>query len=452
MHDELLPLRMTSIERFHLLDDSRAWPNWIGSQLSFAGALDEGTAREALRITLQRHVWGHCRADSHRWRWHWTPHPDGTPAFHFSTDPEGRNWLPEQLPDPRSESAARFCGWTNGVDSRISFLVHHALADGLGGLQFVRDWLLVYDNLFHGRAPASGLPPLEPGRLLRRNQLGLLRWSYLRHLWKQPLALFGASKFLFRRFAILAEAPDRNGALPNSSHDGPWPRLLSLPIDAATLQAVKQAARKWNISLNEWLLGCLFEAVASWRSERTDQPDDPWLRMIVPISLREKSDTGLPAANRTTLVQLDRRTSDFHPRIRLMQGLRFELGVIRQWQLDRIFLVAIRVVGLHNRWLAFTARWQKQRATIMLTNLGKPLLRTGLQRDGDCLLVGPLRLERMELVAPVKNGMPAAFAVHQYRNQLQIDLQYDPVALTRDDASRLLELFAARIRDCQQDA
>jgi hypothetical protein len=439
-----LPMRLNSIERFHLLDDWPAWPNWIGARLQFSGAIDESLGRAALEYVLRRHVRGGCGVDCSGPVWTWVERAVDTP-LHMVRGGSADEWHLPPLPDPRSGRATQFAAWTDGHSSQVSFYVHHALADGLGALQGVREWMVVYDNLSSGRPPDDRLGPLDTRLLARRNELGLLRWSWWRHVWKQPVALFGASKFVFRRFARLV--PGEAGVALTAQR-APSDRgllLVSADVGPEMLRELRAKAKATGVSLNDWLTGCLFEALAEFRKETAPGRERDWLRIIVPISLRSKADAALPAANRTTLVQIDRWAGDFDPRVRLMQGIARELGIIRGWQLDRLFLLAIRCIGLSRGWLRHAARWQKQRATALLTNLGKPLLGMRLENDDGRLVVGGLRLNTLDLVAPVKHGMPVAFAAHQYRNALRITMQVDGNALSRERAGRLLELLVGRL-------
>jgi len=437
-------LRMTSIERFHLLDDQPAWPNWIGSILDFEGVVDPVLARKAIDIVLPRHPMIASRVSSRSG--HWEVDPGAEPVIRFETceDIDQQPFPPR--PDIRRSAGSMFVAYTDGRRTRIWLLIHHALCDGIGGLQFVREWMQVYDGLFHCRTELPRLGKLDPATLGKRNKLYLASRRYLVHLWKQPIALFGAMKFIFRKFVILGDKQPGNVSSRAAQEIPGWPVMKSADIGAVATGKIRRAARKARVSLNDWVAGCLFEALLSSLAKTPTENGPQHIRLIVPISLRSAIDRALPAANRTTLVQLDRCQADTVPRIRLMQGIAYELGLIRSWQLDRLFLIAMRVVGCSNLLLRRNARWQKYRATTLLTNLGKPLLRLGLERDSESRLQsGNLVLTSMDLVPPVKNGMPVSFAVHQYRKWIRISMQYDPAALSEPAASRILSEFASRI-------
>lgn len=451
MADEVrLPLRVTSIERFQLLDDSPEFPNWIGAVLNLSGVVDGAAGQAALDLTLQRHPLIGSRLNARRpgGPGFWVPAVgDERPEFRvLAADLD----LPDQELPPRPDAGRAASGLAVAfVDSvrgrsRVFFLIHHALVDGLGGLQFVREWMLVYHNLCSGRAAGEGLAVLDPAGLHRRNHLGLFSRDYLRHLWRQPVAVFGAWKFLFRSFVDLS-LPRRGADRGSTCGDRFWPRLRSVELDAPVLAAVRRAAQSAGVSLNDWLVGSLFETLEEWRKVHAVEGGPAWLRIIVPISLRTSGDRAMPAANRSTLVQFDRRAADLLPRIRLLQGIHFESGVIRSWRLERILLIAIRAMSVHRGWLGRSAG-DKRRATTLLTNLGKPLLRSGLKRDpSGRLQFGGLAVESIDLVAPNKPGMPVSFAVHQNGDRLRITVQFSPLAIGEEQVLALLGRFAERI-------
>ncbi len=184
-------LRMTSIERFHLLDDQPAWPNWIGSILNLEGEIDPVLARQAIDIVLPRHSLIASRVSPRRRDW--IVDPKAEPVIRFIQCDDIEVELLPSRPDIRNSAGSMFVAHTDGRRTRICLLIHHGLCDGIGGLQFVREWLQVYDDLFHGRPDSRGLGKLDSATLANRNRLYLTSRQYLVHLWKQPLALFGAS-------------------------------------------------------------------------------------------------------------------------------------------------------------------------------------------------------------------------------------------------------------------
>ena len=110
----------------------------------------------------------------------------------------GENFQSPRIIDLKTGFPVRFLMQPLNDCTHLGFRTHHAAMDGGGGLQFVSDWLLTYHRISIGRdKPRSRTTDI--GGLRHRNHLRLLNRRFLGTLWIQPIAVFGASKFLFRR-------------------------------------------------------------------------------------------------------------------------------------------------------------------------------------------------------------------------------------------------------------
>lgn len=424
----LFPLRMTSIEKFHLFDDSADFPNQFFGRIHVDGPLDPSRVTRAFEVASRRHVWGDVKASLVRGRWQWVRVPDLAPEL-WIVDREPASYPPI---DPTRSCPARFVVVVGEERSSATVQAHHAMADGLGGMHFLNDWMVIYDNLVGGRDPEEGLPVLQPDRLRNRSALRLTSWRYLKHLWKQPLALFGAGKFLFRRFRTLGS--QRDETLQGNPPAG-FPAIESVVLPRDSLIALRARLVQCGVSLNDYLAATLFRALADWEPTAGDRR---CLRMIIPISIRERSDAAMPAANRTTLVQIDRFQQETADPVGLAKGIHFELGLIRKWYLDRIFLIVIRLMSVSNYWLQRTASRRQPRATTLFTNLGKPFLKTGLPHRERRLQMGGVTVRAIELAAPIRSHLPISFTALQYAGELQLTGHVDTRFLDAEAARSLL--------------
>jgi hypothetical protein len=175
--------------------------------------------------------------------------------------------------------------------------------------------------------------------------------------------------------------------------------------------------------------------------------------VIIPISIRERWDQRMPAANRSTLVQLDRRPAETKDLWQLAQGIHFELGVIRQWMLDRAFLLAVGLLSKIPGGLAATVGKHRARATTLLTNLGKPLVHSGLPHSGRWVVVGGARLTGLELLPPIRASLPVSFAAAQYAGDLGIsahlDLRYVTAAAVEEFLVTWFELLDQVVQESE---
>lgn len=440
---ELFPLPLSSIERLHLHDDWPEFPNQIFARVRLRGELQPELARQALLVATRRHVWNQAVARRRSGgRWFWEQDSASQPEFVWSDSEELSRF--ERL-DLTRGPVCRLVGRRLPAGCELTFQVHHAVADGLGGLQYLRDWLVIYDNLVAGSAPERGLGQLDPERLLGRNRLGLLKPRYLLNIWRQAIGLFGASKFLFRRFATIAGHPplEDRAAIPPA--DEAWPHYRAVAWAEEELAGLRARLRRAGITLNDWLLAGVFHTLDQWHEEQFGRKLEGWSRLIVPINLRTAEDRLLPAANRASLVQLDRRPQVEPDQLGLARGISYELGLIRDWQLDRMFLLLVRGMSISDAWLRSAVGRRQPRATSMLTNLGKPLLRLGLPLEGGKVLAGGLRLEELDVVGPIRFRMPLSFAVAEYGGQLRLTAHFDSRRLQAERVEQLLDRLRERV-------
>ncbi len=434
----MFPLRMSSIERLHFHDDWPEFPNQIFARAQFRGELKLEYAREALIAAARRHVWSNAVVRGGRdgaWRWEWDESTE--PQFVW----QGEQPFQFEPIDLRRGPVCRMVGRQLPEGCELTFQVHHAVVDGLGGLQYLRDWLVIYDNLVAGRPHEAGLPGLDIERLRDRNRLGLLKRKYLLNLWRQGIGLFGASKFLFRRFATI-QAPSGQA---DESNVG-FPNYEVASWNESELSAVRSFVRREKISLNDWLLAALFLSLQQWHEEQFGSGLSGWSRLIVPINLRTPEDRLLPAANRASLVQLDRRPQAEKDQLALAKGISYELGLIRDWQLDRMFLLLVRGMSVSDAWLRSAVGRRKSRATSMLTNVGKPLLRLGLPLEGGRVLAGGLRLELLDVIGPIRYGMPLSFAVAEYAGDLRMTAHFDRQRLNSEQVQALVSRIERQLK------
>lgn len=432
-------MRMSSIERLHFHDDWPEFPNQIFARARFRGELNLELAREALIAAARRHVWSNAvvrEGGRGGWRWEWDELAE--PQFVGQGDQPFR-FEPIDL---RRGPVCRMVARQLSGECELTFQVHHAVVDGLGGLQYLRDWLVIYDNLVAGRPDQAGLPELDIERLRERNRLGILKRKYLLNLWRQGIGLFGASKFLFRRFAQI-QAP---AAEQDAERRGGFPSYAVASWSGAELEAVRRFVRQEKISLNDWLLAALFLSLQDWHEAQFGSGLSGWTRLIVPINLRTPEDRLLPAANRASLVQLDRRPELERDQLALAKGISYELGLIRDWQLDRMFLLLVRGMSVSDAWLRSAVARQKPRATSMLTNVGKPLLRLGLPLEDGRVLAGGLRLELLDVIGPIRFGMPLSFAVAEYAGTVRMTAHVDRQRLDLEQVQGLVRRIEERVK------
>jgi len=465
--DDLFPMRMTSIEKFHWLDDNDQYPNVVFCRMRIAEKLDESIAREAWQIAVQRQPFADVEPKKVGGRWCWVQGPRGDQGGSRRFE----DWRGTRFEFKEFESAADHWKFKDhliksstgsylGVFTRSSnpnqqsteatsttpqtevwLYVHHAVGDGAGSILVINDWMIIYANLKSNRDPQTGLHRLDPKLLATRNSIGFFSWRYLKHIWKQPVALFGAAKFAFRKTAELIPSNHQP-----SEQSGDYPSIIGSWIDANQVEMISHHAKQHNVMVNTVLLGQLYLSLAAWRTELGHHSQDDWLRIILPISIRNVSDRRLPTANRAAIVQIDRRSRETNDLGGFYYGLNREILIIRGWQLDKIFLLAIRAMSLSDSILRWASNSKKSRGMAVFTNLGEPLRRSERTATRHPDKQAPIQLEEFDLVGPIRSGTPVNFAVSRYGPRMRVSLQYDSKLISEIQAAQLLDGYISRLK------
>ena len=348
---------LTSIERYHLLTDLPGIPNNVFCRLNFQGSLDLDLFAEVAKLIYQRHPLIRCTVDGQGRNWIEHPELDGIVRYESP--------IPDSVPaiDLETEPGVKVHLGEGPEGTQILFQGHHATADGLACLDMIREAFLVYMNRLSGRDALEGLPGLNYGLLDRRNQLGLLTRGYLKHFYKQPIAVLGAAKFLTRRFEILGSSKTDTETYPNV-----FPAVYGTNISEDVYRGLANWSKSSGLLKNSLLLGGFFLVLRSFIAEQREMSRG--LRLIVPMTLRERKHFRMPGANRSTIVQVDRSQAEMADESTFFYYLDREIRIMRGWRFDLLFPMILRLMSVSNGWLKRSAANPKSRATAVFTNLG----------------------------------------------------------------------------------
>lgn len=497
---------LNSIERFHYFDSGSRFPNRILCRLLVRQPIDPSYGKQACFYLAQRHPILNCSIEKKGRRYIWKSYPDRyqvqSQTNDQSQDPHislangetvefvDTKWFffqnlqnrPDQLPDfhDRLTAAGHFQPfmlirqWPEGqpeqvesrhvnttivskqVCSEIWLSIHHAYCDGGGGVAIINDWIQIYDNLRFHRQPNEGLTCIDQKRFAKRNHLGLGSWKFLRKLPFQPVGLFGATKFIFRKTASLgqrnqslieARCHSQNAMSPSANINRS--AITSVWLDADNLRKLEADSAQKNINLNAILVAELMTTLEAWRLNWIPKASaNHWQRIILPINIRDIADRRLPAANRSSIVQIDRRQIANQDQSKLVRSIQREVGVIIDWKLDRMFLSFMKIIGLSNRLLRHVAQNKKHRGIAVFTNLGQPFrklekrVNSAVQNPASTGYPNqPLDPVEIDFLAPLRHGTSLNFTVAKFKNRLRMTLHYDPIVVSAEQADELVTAF-----------
>ena len=447
---------MTSMEKLHWFDRNPQFPNFIFATLRFATHIDPQVARQSLEIVLKRQPLASMEPKLIGGCWCWQPledqQLDGEKVFcsHELAGSEHANDFAADEHEFDQQYVSYFLTVANLSEtksagdtvSEIRFHSHHAASDGVASIGLVNDWLMVYNNLVTGNPAETGLIELDATSFKSRGVLGLLSWNFLKGLPWQAIALFGAVKFIFRKTnEIVPEA------VPTETPK-PFPAIVGAWVEAATLEADRRRANDNQVGFTAWCLTKCFIAIQKWNQSRvvaglsvSHQKTPSLWRILLPISTRNTRDRDAVAANRTAIVQIDRQPpTDESELVSFSQSIDYEINFIRRWQLEKMFLIVIRLASLSNSWLSKVANNPNSRGAAVFTHLGRPFKRAmihanRLAKPGPAPLARPIDFD---LAGPVRSGTPINISFARFDGRLKIGLHYDAYAVSPSQANRLL--------------
>jgi hypothetical protein len=437
------PLPLTSMEEFMVRDDYVAYPNSIYGRFRFHGKLDLQAMQVASRIAVARHPLIRCNLRVRRGKYFWVA-PGQAEHVKGVFDRQQVNDYPA-MPgiDLLNEVGGRVYFTLDEHSTDVTFQVHHACCDGLAALQVIIDWMLAYAQAQQQPEREPQLRSLDQSVLQRRGDFGFGTRAYWSMLHRQAIGLAGVYEFLAHRASELVP-----GSLTRNQDELPpaYPQAITHEFGTSTLTAHQQAALKNDATTNELLARDLFVAINNWRTTYKLGRDTDWLRVMIPINMRQFGHRRMPAANRVSFISIDRLARDCQDPVGLLHWVRGQMRVIQAHHLDLVFLAMLNAYRRIPGGLRSIANVDRCGATCLLTNLGEPLARVALPKENGKLLVGNMRLEGFDLLAPLRPKTNAAFSVFRYAGKMCLTLNFDPRVLTNQSARGLMNRFVARIQ------
>lgn len=452
----LLPNRLLDFEQYLFWDDYPEHPNTIGCRIQLSGSIDEQSLRNASAAVLTMHPLLRSLLTVTGSRLSWTEIADSPHIVRL--DDAYINLPYVKKIDLDKEIGGQLHWASNGQIAALNFLMHHATADGLGGLQVVSDWMTAYSNEMkrHAKSNTSNQPlkvrRVDSGLLNSRGNHGFRTWKFFKKIPRQLIGLLGVWEFLRNRPVTLkpTSKPCTSKRSTNraQTQSAETQNLTGLEtIEVGSVDEIRELASGENATTNDVVLHNIFVGVANWRREFQYGSDNDLLRIMVPMNLRTIRDRYLPAANKASLVSLDRKQEKCVAGKELLDSIRFQMGVIQKNELGFTFLHMLRLYRWMPGGLRRIAQKDRVGSTVLVTNLGEPFKRISLPKDEQGkVIVGDLRLDGFDLIAPLRPNTHAAFAIFRYAGKLMISLTYNQRIISKDEASRLGELVKIEIR------
>jgi hypothetical protein len=437
-------LPLTPFEEHMLADDRGSRPMIIEARYDFSGGPPPAGLASAYEATLRDEPILTARVERRGGGLRWMPSdPAVLPPLQQTAvgDAAGGPPVIDPFAGPqiRTTLTERPGGWS------LAVTVHHAACDGLGLVGFMERWLLRAAGR-EGRRERSAAG--TAAALAGRDRVAASWGAFVRMLPRLKVGLQGVRQFVSRRVISLDPPP--------VSEASAGATVAAISLDAQVLDGLEQAAKQAGCMVNDLLASAVIEVLAELSERMTaDQAlaaADGWIRLAVPMSLRTKSDYLLPAANRVSMVFLDRIPTDRRDRPRLVQTIRDEMELIRSHHLGHVFPLTLRVFRRLPGGLRRHSAQEETQSTAVFSNLGRCFHRSPLLDEQGRVRVGEATLEGWWIVPPIRPGTPLAFASHETAGVRTLACRAAMGRFSAAEVDGILASIAAVLRDVAASA
>lgn len=455
----LLPL--SEFEEYMLCDDRPTHPMVIVMLADVTGLLQQAEFRESVAALLRRQLLLRCRIQIHDGRPAWLPLteiPDSV-VWHCMGTANPALSVPTVRPlDIRSGQALRVTVWFSQTASRICLELHHACADGIAAVQLLNELFAEYAARTGGavlappqsdaaacqaletRSPLQKSHPPENNSPTRSTPLHILVAKLARLLCRRPVRIADSqARQQLRSNAVTQVQP----CLSDHTADAQFPAISVQSVSESVLTKLRSIAAARAVGLNDLLLLQMFRHVTNWNTEAGLGSGRSWVRIAVPVSMRNPRNGQLPACNLVSYALVTHRMRDCREPLRLLQQIHEKTATMRS---GKDGLIALKIFRLLRRFpwgvRAFLSLWPCA-GTLVLANVGHVIRRCRIELplNRGRWTAGNITVERICGVPPVRPHTLAAFGVTEYAGQLHVSLRTDGTRLNAADTDIFLRQF-----------
>lgn len=424
-----------------LYDDRPNFPGSCFLRLQFQGVLDCDLFEAAVTEVSQDHPLLTATVKKGRGEL-WEFKKEATPKIVWISQETGGAFPPAQPIDLTQAPGLIIHVVQSDSAVDVTFQFHHACCDGAGIDRFASDLFIAYSFKKGGSLPASRNRPADTQRIASRGTYGLSVRDRLRLLPGQIVGMLGIAQFLQRRpQPLVAHQASEVAKLPLEH----FPNHVGQRLTSELTTQLRGLAADCQVSLNDLLIRDFYLALWDWQRRRGEFRPDHWMRIMIPMNVRDKSWRSLPSMNFASSVFLDRRAADVVDANQLLQSIRHEMQVIHKFNLRFTFLLTLKILNWIPGSIKRTVAQDRCKTTAVFSNLGKLFLHSKIPKIDGLLHAGNLTLVDIDGLAPIRLYNSVTMFVFQYAGRLKFNLHYDPRLHTREDVEELLTDYIKKL-------
>jgi NRPS condensation-like uncharacterized protein len=312
----------------------------------------------------------------------------------------------------------------------LFFIMHHAVADGLGGFFFIQQFIQCYEDIVYQRPQKT------------RNQQNFdsitspeitFRWSNFSPRYLRPY---------FQSFSRMVREPSLN-LFPHkiSGISGKFDATVR-ELPPRQFGTMRSAAKQSGATINDYLLAAMFQTIKKWTQEWSTKKDRIYI--TVPMNLRSPEDRTL--SNILSGVTISLKGESISTREETLPLIRQELTALVKSNVAQTLLncssllkpfpISLRIRLLKNSAAGFAP-------SIVLSNMGVLSPNSSHQDEEGFHYLGPARICNI-------HGIPAVGAwpmllLFTYNNRILFNLSFLNSYFSSETGERFLDSFLREI-------
>ncbi|MBW1853872.1 MAG: hypothetical protein JRJ00_04205 [Deltaproteobacteria bacterium] len=312
----------------------------------------------------------------------------------------------------------------------LFFIMHHAVADGLGCFFFIQKFIQCYEDIIYQRVQE---PPNESNFDVISSPEVKFRWSNFSPRYLRPH---------FRHFSLMRTAPSLS-LFPHETEGISGDFLATVRnLIPPQLEAIRNTTKRYKSTINDYLLASMFKTIKTWSQKWTDQSNRIYI--MVPISLRSPEDHTL--SNILSGVTVSLKPAQIGDKEEMLPLIREEINTMVNSNMPRTVInlssllkplpipLRIRIMKYSTPGIALS---------IVLSNMGV-LSPNPAHRDEDGFdYMGPAQISNIHGMPPV-GAWPMLF-ICTYNKRMIFNLSFLNSYFSSETGGRFLNSFLGEI-------
>ncbi len=439
---DLFPLPLTTFEKYMLTDDSPEYPMGFVIEIRLTGQLDKKSFESALDLASRRHplLLATISTSSKKLAWE---NSNQIPVVEWIESTDCLKSNSTGYINLKKQTGLQTTVRIEGENSRVSFLFHHAVVDGVGAMHFIGDLLAIYGQ--YTSSPNDQQPELStvtPSVLHQRGEL-YAKTSQLNHSWRRIFRHLFEFLYYYPSGIISPNLKQASSSVASSQ-----PFLIRI-LSRTQLTAIKNKAARLNVAPNDIYLATLFQTIKKWNELYGGRSLRRYYRIAIPSSLRTPVHDNSPAANIVSYIFLNQSEKDINHHDHLIQSISQRTKQLLSSTDSRLPLYFLKGGFSVPGFVSSVLKLPLRLSTATLANVGdvKRQLNCRFPMHKRKCIAGSVTLEGLFGAAPIRKRTSVGISVGTYAGELLMNFNCASSCFSPEESEQFADLFVLTLLD-----